>query len=72
MKQIFRVTKTDIERDRTVLLEGNPELAEHMKPKRVTGNTQNAALREMLRTTAKITKATMPKPTNPVASEKEG
>ncbi len=73
MKLRFSMTKEDIERNRAKLLEENPELAKRLKPKRVTGNARNAALREMLiphfGTKLKVTKATMPKPVQPSASE---
>jgi hypothetical protein len=67
MKLRFTMTKEDIERSRDKLLEERPELAKLLKPKRITGSTRNAALREMLRTTAKVSKATMPKPITPGA-----
>lgn len=58
MKQVFKVT--------------NVNNAEEPK-KEVMGNMRNAALREMLiphfGTKVKVTKATMPKPAQPNASE---
>jgi len=56
----FKMTKEDIERVR----QENPELEKKLKPKRITGNTRNAALRELLRTTAKVTKAEFDKSQN--------
>jgi len=74
MKQIFSVTKEDIERSRVKLLEERLKLAKKPKPKKITGNTRDAALREMLiphlGTKVEVTKATMPKPVQPSASER--
>jgi hypothetical protein len=74
MKQIFSVTKEEIERSRAKLLEDRLELAKTFKPKKTTGNTRDAALREMLvphfGTKVKVTKATLPKPVQPSASER--
>jgi hypothetical protein len=65
MKLRFTMTKEDIKRNRAKLLEGKPQLRKLFKPKKITGNTRNAALREMLiprfGTKVKVTKATMPK-----------
>ena len=57
MKQIFGVTKEDIERRRAKLLEEHPEKRKLLKPKKANGSARNAMLKELLRTTAKVTKA---------------
>ena len=68
------MAEEDIERSRAKLLEDRPELAKTFKPKRITGNTRNAAMREMLiphfGTQIKVRKATMPKHIQPSASER--
>ncbi len=48
MKTRLKMTKADIER----WGKEHPESVKKFKPIRITGNTRNAALREMLRTTA--------------------
>ena len=68
MKIRLKMTAEDIERSRARFIEKNPELAKKLlKPKKITGNTRNAALREMLiphfgTTKITVTKATMPVP----------
>jgi hypothetical protein len=66
-------TEADIKASRAKLEAERPDLAEKFKPKKITGNTRNAALREMLiphfGTKVRFTKATMPKPVQPSASE---
>ncbi len=48
MKQIFSLTKENIERSRVKLLEERPKLAKKPKPKKITGNKRDAGFREML------------------------
>jgi len=74
MRQVMRLTEADIKTLDAEMRRERPDLCEKMlKRKRVTGNTRNAALREMLiphfGTKVKVTKATMPKPVQPTASE---
>ena len=67
MKTRLKMTAEDIARSRAKFIAEHPELAKGLlKPKKITGNTRNAALREVLiphfGTKVKVTKATMPKP----------
>ena len=73
MKIRLKMTAEDIAHSRAKFVEEHPELAKRLlKPKGGTGNTRNAALREMLipyfGTKVKVTRATMPKPVQPGTS----
>ena len=73
MKIRLKMTAKDIVHSRAKFVEEHPELAKKLlKPKGSTGNTRNAALREVLiphfGTKIKVTKATMPKLVQPGTS----
>ncbi len=72
MKIRLKMTAKDIAHSRAKFIAEHPELAKKLKPTRITGNTRNAALREMLiprlGTKIKVTNATMPKPVQPGTS----
>jgi hypothetical protein len=68
--KLFSLTKEDIAKYRAE----HPELVEKMKPKKITGNTRNAALREQVmlhlgHTNFKVTKATGPEPVSKAQAE---
>ena len=52
----MKLTKEQIEAGKEKLKRSRPEL---FRKKRITGNTRNAAMREMSQTTAKVTEATV-------------
>ena len=72
MKIRLKMTAKDIAHSRAKFVEEHPELAKKFNPTRITGNTRNAALREMLiphlGTKVNVTKATTPKPVQPGTS----
>jgi hypothetical protein len=75
MKIRLKMTAEDIAHSRAKFIEEQAELAKRLlNPKGSTGNTRNAALREMLiphfGTKVKVTNATMPKPVRPGKHEK--